>query len=205
VTYPFSVRIFFSDRDDFCRAADLGYSFLFDPYYTERSLSRHSKSFPCSGLEDVAAGAARREAKDHIKRNRGRSMAHGTSVTEVFFILRQRLTGQCKEDKSSAMGKEIDVSSKVVVVTGLSMESAKRLPEFSGPRRQSGLRFRACWPSRAARDRVVTPSAHWRSRAMCAPRRNRSRAQSHTHHFNRIDVWINNAGHRSLDQSRSLT
>src|SRR2546430_17638284 len=70
------VRIFFSDRDDFCRAADLGYFFLFDPYYTERFLLSQAfrNHFPVAGLEDVQRERPAGK-QDHIKREKSQENA----------------------------------------------------------------------------------------------------------------------------------
>src|SRR6266704_4250646 len=99
------------------------------------------------------------------------------------------------------MGKEIDVSSKVVVVTGASMGIGEALARiFADHGARVVLLSRDAGRAEAARDRVGHTE---RTLALSCDVRNREeidRVLSLTlHHFNRIDVWINNAGHGLLD------
>src|SRR5881398_1610968 len=104
------------------------------------------------------------------------------------------------------MGKEIDVSSKVVVVTGASMGIGEALARiFADLGARVVLLSRDASRAEAARDRVGHPE---RTLALSCDVRNREeidRVLSLTlHHFNRIDVWINNAGHGLLDSVAQL-
>ena len=104
------------------------------------------------------------------------------------------------------MGKEIDVSSKVVVVTGASMGIGEALARiFADHGARVVLLSRDAGRAEAARDRVGHPE---RTLALSCDVRNREeidRVLSLTlHHFNRIDVWINNAGHGLLDSVAQL-
>src|SRR5438094_1354855 len=104
------------------------------------------------------------------------------------------------------MGKEIDVSSKVVVVTGASMGIGEALASiFADHGARVVLLSRDAGRAEAARDRVGHTE---RTLALSCDVRNREeidRVLSLTlHHFNRIDVWINNAGHGLLDSVAQL-
>jgi len=104
------------------------------------------------------------------------------------------------------MGKEIDVSSKVVVVTGASMGIGEALARiFAAHGARVVLLSRDAGRAEAARDRVGHTE---RTLALSCDVRNREeidRVLSLTlHHFNRIDVWINNAGHGLLDSVAQL-
>src|SRR5437588_4496229 len=104
------------------------------------------------------------------------------------------------------MGKEIDVSSKVVVVTGASMGIGEALARiFADHGARVVLLSRDAGRAEAARDRVGHTE---RTLALSFDVRNREeidRVLSLTlHHFNRIDVWINNAGHGLLDSVAQL-
>src|SRR5207249_11533066 len=104
------------------------------------------------------------------------------------------------------MGKEINVSSKVVVVTGASMGIGEALARiFADHGARVVLLSRDAGRAEAARDRVGHTE---RTLALSCDVRNREeidRVLSLTlHHFNRIDVWINNAGHGLLDSVAQL-
>src|SRR2546423_13614442 len=104
------------------------------------------------------------------------------------------------------MGKEIDVSSKVVVVTGASMGIGEALARiFADHGARVVLLSRDAGRAEAARDRVGHTE---RTLALSCDVRNREeidRVLSLTlHHFNRIDVGINNAGHGLLDSVAQL-
>jgi uncharacterized protein len=104
------------------------------------------------------------------------------------------------------MGKEIDVSGKVVVVTGASMGIGEAIARIFADRGASVvLLSRDAGRAEAARDRVGHTE---RTLALSCDVRNREeidRVLSLTlHHFNRIDVWINNAGHGLLDSVAQL-
>src|SRR5438477_3610654 len=104
------------------------------------------------------------------------------------------------------MGKEIEVSSKVVVVTGASMGIGEALASiFADHGARVVLLSRDAGRAEAARDRVGHTE---RTLALSCDVRNREeidRVLSLTlHHFNRIDVWINNAGHGLLDSVAQL-
>src|SRR2546421_12168741 len=99
------------------------------------------------------------------------------------------------------MGKEIDVSSKVVVVTGASMGIGEALARiFADHGARVVLLSRDAGRAEAARDRVGHTE---RTLALSCDVRNREeidRVLSLTlHHFERIDLWINNAGHGLQD------
>jgi len=124
----------------------------------------------------------------------------------VFFILRQRLTGQCKEDKSSAWAKNRRVQQGCRSDRRFHGNRAKRLPEFSADHgARVVLLSRDAGRAKPPATGLVTPSAHL---ALSCDVRNREeidRVLSLTlHHFNRIDVWINNAGHGLLDSVAQL-
>src|SRR5436309_12504372 len=94
------------------------------------------------------------------------------------------------------MGKEIDVSSKVVVVTGASMGIGEALARiFADHGASVVLLSRDAGRAEAARHRVGHTE---RTLAMACDVRNREdidRALALTlHHFDRVDVWVNNAG-----------
>ena len=104
------------------------------------------------------------------------------------------------------MRKQIDVSSKVVVVTGASMGIGEALARiFADHGARVVLLSRDAGRAEVARDRIGHTE---RTLALSCDVRNREeidRVLSLTlHHFNRIDVWINNAGHGLLDSVAQL-
>src|SRR6184192_3520696 len=99
------------------------------------------------------------------------------------------------------MGKEIDVSSKVVVVTGASMGIGEAIAKiFADHGSRVVLLSRDAGRAEAARGRIGHTD---RTLALSCDVRNREeidRVLSLTlHHFERIDLWINNAGHGLQD------
>src|SRR5438445_2055884 len=99
------------------------------------------------------------------------------------------------------MGKEIDVSSKVVVVTGASMGIGEALARiFADHGARVVLLSRDAGRAEAARARIGHAE---RTLALSCDVRNREeidRVVSLTlHHYQRMDVWINNAGHGLMD------
>jgi len=104
------------------------------------------------------------------------------------------------------MGKEIDMSGKVVAVTGASMGIGEAIARIFADRGASVvLLSRDASRAEAARGRVGHTD---RTLALSCDVRNREeidRVLSLTlHHFERIDVWINNAGHGLLDSVAQL-
>src|SRR5881394_1579791 len=104
------------------------------------------------------------------------------------------------------MGKEIDVSSKVVVVTGASMGIGEALARtFADHGARVALLSRDAGRAEAARDRVGHTE---RTLALSCDVRNREeidRVLSLTlHHFQCIDLWVNNAGHGLQDSVAHL-
>src|SRR5438876_11731120 len=104
------------------------------------------------------------------------------------------------------MGKEIDVSSKVVVVTGASMGIGEALARiFADHGARVVLLSRDAGRAEAARGRV---GHNERTLALSCDVRNREeidRVVSLTlHHFDRVDVWVNNAGHGLFDSVPGL-
>ena len=99
------------------------------------------------------------------------------------------------------MRNQIDVSGKVIVVTGASMGIGEAIARIFADRGASVILLsRDAGRAEAARGRIGHTE---RTLALSCDVRNREeidRVLSLTlHHFNRIDVWVNNAGHGLLD------
>jgi short-subunit dehydrogenase len=104
------------------------------------------------------------------------------------------------------MSETIDVSGKVVVVTGASMGIGEAIAGIFAEHGASVvLLSRDAGRAEAARERIGHTE---RTLTLSCDVRNREeidRVLSLTlHHFNRIDVWVNNAGHGLLDSVAQL-
>ncbi|HEV2729563.1 MAG TPA: SDR family NAD(P)-dependent oxidoreductase [Terriglobales bacterium] len=104
------------------------------------------------------------------------------------------------------MRNQIDVSGKVIVVTGASMGIGEAIARIFADRGASVILLsRDAGRAEAARGRIGHTE---RTLALSCDVRNREeidRVLSLTlHHFNRIDVWVNNAGHGLLDSVAHL-
>jgi uncharacterized protein len=104
------------------------------------------------------------------------------------------------------MSETIDVSGKVVVVTGASMGIGEAIAAIFAEHGASVvLLSRDAGRAEAARERIGHTE---RTLTLSCDVRNREeidRVLSLTlHHFNRIDVWVNNAGHGLLDSVAQL-
>jgi len=104
------------------------------------------------------------------------------------------------------MRNQIDVSGKVIVVTGASMGIGEAIARIFADRGASVILLsRDAGRAEAARGRIGHTE---RTLALSCDVRNREeidRVLSLTlHHFNRIDVWVNNAGHGLLDSVAQL-
>ena len=104
------------------------------------------------------------------------------------------------------MSREIDVSGKVVVVTGASMGIGAAIGEIFAERGAFVVMLsRDAGRAEAARARIGHME---RTLALSCDVRNREeidRVLSLTlHHFHRVDVWVNNAGHGLLDSVAQL-
>jgi uncharacterized protein len=104
------------------------------------------------------------------------------------------------------MGETIDVSGKVVVVTGASMGIGEAIAGIFAEQGASVvLLSRDAGRAEAARGRIGHAE---RTLALSCDVRNREeidRVVSLTlHHFNGVDVWVNNAGHGLLDSVAQL-
>ncbi len=100
----------------------------------------------------------------------------------------------------------MDLSDKVVVITGASMGIGEAIArEFAGHGASVVLLSREASRAEAARERIGHSD---RTLAMACDVRHREdidRVIGLTlHHFRRIDVWINNAGHGILDNIESV-
>jgi len=101
---------------------------------------------------------------------------------------------------------KIDVPGKIVVVTGASMGIGEAIAKlFADEGAKVVLLSRDAARAEAARSRIGHPES---TLALSCDVRNREeidRVVSLTlHHFQRIDVWINNAGHGLMDSAASV-
>ena len=99
--------------------------------------------------------------------------------------------------------QQAELSGKVVVVTGASMGIGEAIAKiFADAGASVVLLSRDAERTEAARARIGHPE---RTLALACDVRNREEIDRVVgltlHHFKRIDVWINNAGHGILDSS----
>src|SRR5882724_1288890 len=99
------------------------------------------------------------------------------------------------------MGKKIDVSGKVVVVTGASMGIGEAIARiFADQGASVVLLSRDAGRAEAARARIGHIERTLALSCDVSNREEIDRVVSLTlHHYQRIDVWVNNAGHGLLD------
>src|SRR5882724_8796210 len=99
------------------------------------------------------------------------------------------------------MGKKIDVSGKVVVVTGASMGIGEAIARiFADEAASVVLLSRDAGRAEAARARIGHSDRTLALSCDVSNREEIDRVVSLTlHHYQRIDVWVNNAGHGLMD------
>ncbi|HEX3351758.1 MAG TPA: SDR family NAD(P)-dependent oxidoreductase [Terriglobales bacterium] len=101
---------------------------------------------------------------------------------------------------------KVDVSGKVVVITGASMGIGEAIAKlFADLNASVVLLSRDAGRAEAARERVGHPD---RTLALSCDVRNREEIDRVVgltlHHFQRIDVWVNNAGHGLMDSAADV-
>ena len=201
-----AVWILLHHGDDFGGASNLSQSLFYGAYDAESAMLREAFAdhFLIARLENVQ-GQGNAGEQDHIEREQGekgfqRISGGGRGIrrqNRAALIVPQPLTSQVTEEYKRAM----ELSGKVVAVTGASMGIGEAIAKiFADHGASLALLSRDASRVEAARGRIGNAD---RSLALACDVRHREdidRAIGLTlHHFKRIDVWVNNAGHGLLD------
>jgi short-subunit dehydrogenase len=196
-----TVVIFFGYRHNLRRAADFSDPAFLGPDDAKLFLLRETFAdhFFVAGLEDVQ-GQRHAGQQNHFQGEQGEKRTHKASEQvhrrkrerESVQIVRQHLTSHWAEEYKLDM----ELAGKVVVVTGGSMGIGEAIAKlFADHGANLVLLSRDAGRAEAARGRIGYTE---RTLALSCDVRHREeldRVLSLTlHHFDRIDVWINNAG-----------
>lgn len=199
-----AVRIFFGDRNDLRRASDFRNSLIQCPHHSKLRVIRQALTnhFFVTRLEDVQRQRSARQQHD-FKREQ-RKQGHEISVrrgrwdySDCTTLLIRYLDLRGRGEYNPIM----ELDGKVVAVTGASMGIGEAIAkEFVSHGANVVLLSRDTSRADAARARIGFPD---RTIALsCDVRHSEEidRVLALTlHHFKRVDVWVNNAGHGLRD------
>lgn len=198
-----TVRILFRYGDDFGSAADLRNAFVQGSYYSEGRF--RGQTFPdhflVARLEDMQ-WQRRTRKQDELQGKQGKKRH---KISSAIRTRQCDSTTLCRGDldfgSSDKYNASMELHGKVVVVTGASMGIGEAIAKIFAEQGASVvLLSRDSSRAEAARDRIgfLERTAAFSCDIRHSEEIDRVLALT-LHHFQRIDVWINNAGHGLLD------
>jgi len=201
-----TVIVFLHDADNLSRTPDVREALFHGPHHTKTAVqcSTFGNHFLIAWLENVQGkGSAWKE--HHIEREKGKKIQafsqEGTAGLRHCNPVRDRRLAGLTLRLAQAYKASMQLLGKVVVVTGASMGIGEAIAKtFAAEGASVVLLSRDMGRVEAARSRVGHAE---QTLALSCDVRNPEEIDRAIglamHHFHRIDVWVNNAGHGLMD------